>query len=353
MASQMRYIYYVVPVTVAATAVNVPRFFESEYAWRNCTVNGTIYSAQKVLDVTDLRMERKYIIGYVHWTWTIATVIVPFILLVFLSVKIFLGLRKVRKNLNRHKRLQIKAEAKALTNDSKNPDIVKGTDNGEDEILNDIEASKIVTCSTMVNGNGSNGKGSNGNVSIGKGSNGNGSNGNGSNGIRRSIPSIIINPDPEMIPMDDLVQDETPVPNGNTLAVESQNSSKRNSRSNSGSEPGLKLSFNRARIVAQRKLQSAVQSREANMALILVCTVIMFVICHAPRLMANSYEAAMQPVILDCMDKNKMGFPLWFIYFTPIIKFLQVINCSSNFAIYFVTGSCFRNTLCNLVGYKN
>ena len=34
MASQMRYIYYVVPVTVAATAVNVPRFFESEYAWR-------------------------------------------------------------------------------------------------------------------------------------------------------------------------------------------------------------------------------------------------------------------------------------------------------------------------------
>ena len=173
-------------------------------------------------------MERNYIIGYVHWTWTITTVIVPFILLVFLSVKIFLGLRKVRKNLNRHKRLQIKAEAKALTNDSKNPDIIKGTDNGEDEILNDIEASKIVTCSTMVNGNGSNGKGSNGNVS----------NGNGSNGIRRSIPSIIINPDPEMIPMDDLVQDETPEPNGNTLAVESQNSSKRNSRSNSGSEPG-------------------------------------------------------------------------------------------------------------------
>ena len=34
MASQMRYIYYVVPVTVAATVVNVPRFFESEYAWR-------------------------------------------------------------------------------------------------------------------------------------------------------------------------------------------------------------------------------------------------------------------------------------------------------------------------------
>ena len=176
--------------------------------YRNCTVNGTIYSAQKVLDVTDLRMERNYIIGYVHWTWTITTVILPFILLVFLSVKIFLGLRKVRKNLNRHKRLQIKAEAKAK-NDSKNPDIIKVNDNGEEEILNDVEPSKIGTCSTLVNG---------------------------SNGVRRSIPSIIINPDPECIPMDeaDLVQDDTPEPNGNTLNVGSQNSSKRNS----GSEPG-------------------------------------------------------------------------------------------------------------------
>ena len=153
-------------------------------------------------------MERNYIIGYVHWTWTITTVILPFILLVFLSVKIFLGLRKVRKNLNRHKRLQIKAEAKAK-NDSKNPDIIKVNDNGEEEILNDVEPSKIGTCSTLVNG---------------------------SNGVRRSIPSIIINPDPECIPMDEaeLVQDDTPEPNGNTLNVGSQNSSKRNS----GSEPG-------------------------------------------------------------------------------------------------------------------
>ena len=60
----------------------------------------------------------------------------------------------------------------------------------------------------------------------------------------------------------------------------------------------LKLSFSRARIVAQRKLQSAVQSREANMALILVCTVIMFVICHAPRLMANRYTQSIKT--LNC-----------------------------------------------------
>ena len=50
--------------------------------------------------------------------------------------------------------------------------------------------------------------------------------------------------------------------------------------------------------MAQRKLQSAVQSREANMALILVCTVIMFVICHAPRLMANRYTKSIK--LLNC-----------------------------------------------------
>jgi hypothetical protein len=40
----------------------------------------------------------------------------------------------------------------------------------------------------------------------------------------------------------------------------------------------------RARTVAQRKLQSAAQSREANMAVILVSSVIMFIICHLPRM---------------------------------------------------------------------
>ena len=78
-------------------------------------------------------MNRNYIIGYVHWTWTITTVIIPFVLLVFLSTQIFLGLKKVKKNLNRHKRLQIKAEAKATT--TSNGKSLKVNVNGENEVL--------------------------------------------------------------------------------------------------------------------------------------------------------------------------------------------------------------------------
>ena len=37
--------------------------------------------------------------------------------------------------------------------------------------------------------------------------------------------------------------------------------------------------------LAQRKLQNAAQKREANMAVVLVSTVIMFVICHTPRML--------------------------------------------------------------------
>ena len=62
-----------------------------------------------------------YIIGYVNWTWTIATTIIPFIVLVVLSTKIFQGLRKVRMNLDRHKRLEVKAEAAEKKAKSKTP----------------------------------------------------------------------------------------------------------------------------------------------------------------------------------------------------------------------------------------
>ena len=60
---------------------------------------------------SDLRLQEWYINGYVNGVWTAATIFIPFIALVVLSLKIFLGLRKVRMNLNRHKRLEVKYEA--------------------------------------------------------------------------------------------------------------------------------------------------------------------------------------------------------------------------------------------------
>jgi uncharacterized membrane protein len=58
---------------------------------------------------TDLRLNKYYIIGYVNWVWTLTTVLIPFFALLFLTISIFTGLRRVRKNLNRHKRLEGRA----------------------------------------------------------------------------------------------------------------------------------------------------------------------------------------------------------------------------------------------------
>ncbi len=50
------------------------------------------------------------------------------------------------------------------------------------------------------------------------------------------------------------------------------------------SPAALASAGHRAKTAMQRKLLSAAQSREANMAVILVSSVSMFLICHLPRL---------------------------------------------------------------------
>ena len=85
----------------------LPYFTLTIFFFCRCDDNGTV-----VIEPipTDLRLHRHYIIIYVNWVWTITTVILPLIFLIFLSIRIYQGLIKVRKNLNRHKRLVEKAE---------------------------------------------------------------------------------------------------------------------------------------------------------------------------------------------------------------------------------------------------
>ena len=63
-----------------------------------------------------MRLNRGYIIGYIHWAWTGVTVYIPLLLLVILNIRIFKGLRKVKRNLNRHKRLEARAKASEVKN---------------------------------------------------------------------------------------------------------------------------------------------------------------------------------------------------------------------------------------------
>ena len=51
---------------------------------------------------TPLRLQHKYIIIYVNWIWSVATGILPFIILTILNIRIFIALRKVKRNLIKH-----------------------------------------------------------------------------------------------------------------------------------------------------------------------------------------------------------------------------------------------------------
>ena len=84
---------------------NFTFFFFFRTVWDdNCTETQIVE-----LIPTDLRLNKYYIIGYVNWVWTLTTVLIPFFALLFLTISIFTGLRRVRKNLNRHKRLEGRA----------------------------------------------------------------------------------------------------------------------------------------------------------------------------------------------------------------------------------------------------
>ncbi|XP_059079572.1 uncharacterized protein LOC131877799 isoform X2 [Tigriopus californicus] len=110
------------------------------------------------------------------------------------------------------------------------------------------------------------------------------------------------------------------------------------------------LSFRkRAKTAAQRRLLSAAQSREANMAVILVSTVTMFLICLLPRMFIVVFEASTVNKALDCRDKGYLSIPLWFLYIPPIARFLQVLNASLNFPIFYIMGTAFRNALHGLL----
>merc|ERR1711963_661082 len=67
-----------------------------------------------------------------------------------------------------------------------------------------------------------------------------------------------------------------------------------------------------------REMRANQQSRDLNLAIVLISSVLMFLCCHTPRLITNIYS------ILHCRDKSKDKTPLWFMYITATVQFLMV-----------------------------
>merc|ERR1711892_396659 len=101
--------------------------------------------------------------------------------------------------------------------------------------------------------------------------------------------------------------------------------------------------------VKMRERRISQQSKDINLAIVLISTVIMFFFCHLPRLVTSIYEAANIHSILDCREKGQDKTPLWFMYVTAAVQLLMVVNASLNLPIYFFAGKSFRESSLELV----
>ena len=113
-----------------------------------------------------------------------------------------------------------------------------------------------------------------------------------------------------------------------------------------------------------RKRSRGSAKKELNLASILVCIVVVFLLCNIPRVFINCYEflcsenivrwASIQPGQCadwkwNCSDNEEMSPPLWILCFTSFNHLALVFNASVNFLIYFSCGNAFKQTLLKLV----
>ena len=84
-------------------------------------------------------------------------------------------------------------------------------------------------------------------------------------------------------------------------------------------------------------------SGELNLATVLICIVVVFIICHVPRIILNCTELFMLDTILSCPDTFTP--PNWNYCLASVNHALLIINASINFIIYTSVGDNFKKSL--------
>ena len=74
--------------------------------------------------------------------------------------------------------------------------------------------------------------------------------------------------------------------------------------------------------------------------------VVVFLVCHLPRLILNFYEAANIHRWNDCEEASKKHVPLWFFYTIVLSHLLLAINSATNVPVYQPCSSGWRAESC-------
>lgn len=108
------------------------------------------------------------------------------------------------------------------------------------------------------------------------------------------------------------------------------------------------------RFGSQRKLW-----KETNMFLILLCIVVIFMLCHAPRVIIDIWEFSHVDSVVKCNEQLLSGEgkhpflpPKWILCLTHFSHFSVVFSSSINFLIYCFVGHNFRKEFLQMVGLQ-
>ena len=89
---------------------------------------------------------------------------------------------------------------------------------------------------------------------------------------------------------------------------------------------------------------------EDNLAAIFMGFVLVFLVCHFPRLALNIHELFNLGEAMRCEDRGRPGFSVWSLVLISISHFLLVVNSSTNILIYCLLSSKFREECALLLG---
>ena len=92
------------------------------------------------------------------------------------------------------------------------------------------------------------------------------------------------------------------------------------------------------------------QNDKINTTVILISIVVIFVLCHLPRITIDVYEFSVMETFINCSGILTPAYPIQIL--APISDFLVFLNSSCNFFVYTLVGNKFRKEFCKVFGIK-
>ena len=84
------------------------------------------------------------------------------------------------------------------------------------------------------------------------------------------------------------------------------------------------------------------RQKEDNLAVIFMGIVIVFLVCHFPRIFLSIHEMLVIRNTMACQNKGYYSFPMWALLFAQFSHILLVLNSSMNSVIYCMVSSKYR-----------